>query len=127
MKFELPYDEQDAQRYDDAMQAAIDRTEALESQELIIEIESELERARRRAPVTEQKCCLNPASFTRISSLERDLDTGTFTGDYYRCHCGSRISEEDFAAIVAYEDSKVIALPEMRETRPFLRPKKGAA
>jgi hypothetical protein len=155
MSYDNRYSERDNDRYNQEMEIAELKREALEMQDVTIEFEaslageSELERARRRSPITEQKCCLDPGNFARVSSLDRDPDTGSFTGDFYMCgHCGSRICEEDYAAIVAYEDAKVVALPEppnygaiavelarlqarkieqMPETRLFSRPRKGAA
>jgi hypothetical protein len=109
--FDDRYDESDNDAYNASMERAIARRDEYEAADVQFELEgeSDLERARRLAPITEQKCCLDPGSFTLVQSLDRDMDTGYFTGNFYRCGtCGTSICEEDFAAIVAYEDSKCI-------------------
>lgn len=79
--------------------------------------EPELERARRRSPI-EEKCCDNPAGFTCVPSLERDPHTGYLEGSYYRCvTCGTRICEEDYAALVEYTDRR-LKLEELMEREP---------
>jgi hypothetical protein len=68
------------------------------------ELEAEPERIARRSPI-EEPCCTNPANFTCVPSLERDPDTGYFEGNSYQCGtCGTRICEEDYAALVEYTD-----------------------
>lgn len=69
--------------------------------------EDELERARRRAPI-DSPCCLNPHGFVAVPALQRDPDTGYLEGTYYRCgNCGTRICEEDFAALAEYTERRM--------------------
>lgn len=79
--------------------------------------EPELERARRRSPIDDH-CCTHPGNFTCIPSLERDSDTGYLKGSYYLCGCcGTRICEEDYAALIEYENRR-LSLVALMEREP---------
>ena len=57
-----------------------------------------------------EKCCENPVSFHLTASYDRDLDTGYWSEDYYRCDgCGNRICQEDYAALVDWSERKPAA------------------
>ena len=53
------------------------------------------------------RCCLEPANFEAVPSFNRDPYTGYLEGTYYVCRvCRTQICEEDFAALVEYENSR---------------------
>lgn len=63
------------------------------------------------------KCCDNPALYKLHKCLERDLDTGAFTEDWYECGgCGSRIGSEDFAMICSWANKQSTWAPITEET-----------
>jgi hypothetical protein len=102
------YEERDWRQDADAREASQDRWDRMQMQEA----------------VQPRQCCLASQNFTAIPSLQQDPDTGYLEGTYYQCACGSRIAESDFAALVEYENNKVLVI-EVTPEQP-VKPEKVA-
>lgn len=98
---DLAYSEQTWRDDADAYDRAERDQERLEMAELIIETSLSRQVDPWRMPADERlSCCQDPASFTFRPGYGRDPETGYAEESYYQCGtCGSRIAEEDYAAL----------------------------
>lgn len=98
------YDESDWRRDADAREIISDRWDEIQIRE----------------PEPARACCLKSESFTAQESLTRDPDTGYLEGSFYQCSCGSIIDEYDYAAVVQFENNKVLVI-EVTPEQPVKR------
>jgi hypothetical protein len=105
------YTESDWRQDCDARETAELKWEAQQMEDYTIEstpreTQGQLRRAIPKPPL--RSCCDVPENFVCHPSIERDLHTGYFEGDYFECQeCGSRICEEDFQSLCSWVEGKL--------------------
>ena len=94
-------------------------------------MESEIDQATRRAPMpwnhdAGPKCCEEPANFSFVPVYSTvDPETGYLPEPYFECTvCGSRIAEEDYAALCTWANQKQEI--ERKQQQPAAQPRKVA-